>query len=127
MSDTLLGVIIGGIIAILGQSITLFINYLKWKKDKRIEYLQNKRQKLEVIFEKVNKEILKGIDQADYSMDIITDVLYLCPQIVVDAFSQFMDAKDKSRNIKMGNFNNIISAMKISISEIELEIEKFIL
>ena len=127
MSDTLLGVIIGGIIAILGQSIVLLINHLKWKKENRIKYLQNKRQKLEEIFQKVNKELLKGIDDDNYSEDAITDILYLCPGIVVDAFNQFMQHKDESPKNKLNNLNNITNAMKVSLSEIESEIEKLIL
>ena len=127
MSDTLLGVIIGGVIAILGQSISLFINHIKWKKENRIQYLQNKRQKLEEIFKKVNEELSKGIENNDYSYDAITDVLYLCPDIVVDAFSQFMKQIDESPKKNSRNLNHITDAMKVSLSEIESQIEKLIL
>jgi hypothetical protein len=127
MSDTLLGVIIGGAIAILGQSISLFINHIKWKKENRIRYLQSKRQKLEEIFKKINEELSKGIENNNYSWDTITDVFYLCPNIVVDAFSQFMQQKDESSKNNLSHLDHITAAMKVSLSEIDSQIEKLII
>lgn len=126
MPDSLLGVIIGGIIALFGQSIILFFNNHRWKKERKLDYLQNKRKNLEIIFSKLNAEA-KSAKFDDISSDVITDFLYLCPNIVVDAFSQYMDGLYRSDGNKHPDYFNVSSAMKIAISEIESEIEKIIL
>ena len=127
MPDSLLGVILGGVIALLGQSTILYFNYIKWKKDRKVVYLQNKRKNLEEIFGKLNAEASKSAKFDDISPDVITDFLYLCPDIVVEAFSQYMDQLYRSDDNKRSDYFNVSSAMKVAISEIESEIEKAIL
>ena len=127
MPDNLLGVIIGGVIALLGQSTILLFNYFKWKKERKVDYLQNKRKNLEEIFSKLNTELSKSKKFDDISSDVITDFLYLCPDIVVDSFNQYMDQLYRSNDSKPPNYFDVSSAMKVAISEIESEVEKVIL
>lgn len=126
MPDSLLGVIIGGAIALLGQSIILFLNYHRWKKERKLDYLQNKRINLEKLFSKLNAEA-KSAKFDNISSDVITDFLYLCPDIVVDAFNQYMEQLYRADENKHADYFNVSSAMKIAISEIESNIEKIIL
>lgn len=59
MSEVLIGVIIGGLIASIMPIINIVYDYKKWKKQLKINHLKEKRNKLEIAY----KEALEILEQ----------------------------------------------------------------
>ena len=65
----LAGVIIGGIIGLIPTIITSLNDFKKWKKDRKIQILQQKRIKMEKLFDESYPKIAEGIDMTPKSQD----------------------------------------------------------
>ncbi len=133
MSDTLLGVLIGGAIASVVPIISLFLNISKWKREKRIDFLYNKRKQYSDLFSSLMDEMIRNeVKQFNYSMDLLTSFIHLVPKEVSDSFSYFFEKyhtvkeEDKRRFFK-DNYMKIWNSMKKELAEIDKKIEKEIL
>ncbi len=126
MSDTLLGVIIGGLIASIGPLITLKMNHTKWKCEKKLEYLKEKRNKLEKACSGTLTKIAEGILKNNYSSDMMSDIDFLFPEKVSKAFENLMKEDDKTELKMQKHYYLIARAMKQSIAELDEDICKII-
>jgi len=123
MSDTLLGVVIGGFIASLTPIVTLSIEYKKWKKDKKINFLELKRDQLEKAYTKASKDITSGMIERKFTIDTLSDFDFIFPKNVSDALNNFIKDQNKSQE-NMRSHNYIINKeMKKSLADISKEIE----
>lgn len=124
MSDTLLGVIIGGLIATGTSLIPIFFEYKKWKKEKKIENLKLKRKEFEILFTQTQKALSNALQKDAYPVTMLCDIEYLLPKEVLDRFNKMILEKDR-RLIKMqSHYYDICRLMKKSISDIDTKIEK---
>jgi hypothetical protein len=63
MSEAIVATFVGGIIALLGSAVALSFEYVKWRKQLRIERLRSKRDKYEILFSKVYASLVTSYEQ----------------------------------------------------------------
>ena len=126
MSEALLGVIIGGIIANISLVIKFISDKCKWKREQKLDFLTAKRNKLEADFIEATKQINKGLSENTYSMSLYCSIDHLFPERVTKAFNKFVCDKDVTDENKKTHFFNIQQEMAASLADIDKEIEKII-
>jgi gas vesicle protein len=126
MSDTLIGVILGGIIASITPVITLIINHKRWKREMKIEYLKEERRRLEKLY----SETLEGLGEAmaknSYPSQMTSDILILMPKSVSSIFNDWMKVEDKSKSKGQQTYMDIAVEMKKSLAAIDAQINELI-
>lgn len=127
MSDTLIGVIVGGFIASIAPITSLIINHLRWRREARIEYLRGERQRRESIYKDAFHKLSKGVADGNYPMDTISDIMILMPQDVNDLFEKLMDEIAKKTGKEKFVLMEIALAIKKHFSEIENQIEDLVM
>lgn len=120
----LVGVVIGGIIGIIGQFTILCFDIKKWKRGEKIKYLKTKKEKLEKKYEDCMKKLYEGIKTGVYNSEMVFDFEITFPKNVSNAFNNMMKDKDKSYEAKKRHSFSIIAEMKMSLSEIDKQIER---
>lgn len=130
MTDTNLGVIIGGGIGIVASIVPTILaisfEYKKWKKGIRIENLRSKKNKLEQQYKEAIKKMEESIQTNSYSVDTLSDFLVTFPESVGRAFIDMMDDKNKGITQKQIHLITITTWMKSSLNEIDNKIEKIL-
>lgn len=124
MSEMLWGVIIGGLIGSVGTIGSLILKMHMWQKERRFQFLEEKRDRREKIFEEAFKKIEAGLRSDAYELDMAASVFKLCPTKVSRAFDNMMLDKDKTPLKKRHHLMVISNAMKESIADIETAMEK---
>ena len=125
MSDALLGVIVGGAIANIGIIISLIFEYLKWKREKKVEYLQKKRERLEILLKSLDERITKALfseGEALFPRDLVVDIFHACPKNVSDAFMELVEATHKSFptvndiiNTVGDKYDRLLASMRVAL------------
>jgi GTP-binding protein EngB required for normal cell division len=126
MSDQLIGVIVGALIASLMPAITLWFEFRRWGREKQIEHYRGERDRLERLFEEARIKMVKGMTENSYPIDMIATFMHRCPDNVYKAFIEMMEQKDKKEEDYRHHHLNIASEMNKSISKIEKKIEEVI-
>jgi hypothetical protein len=126
MSEVLVGVVVGGIIASVGPLSTLVFGYWKWKRECRLEYLRSERARLEVLIEKNLALFAKGAAKNNYSSDMSSDFLVLMPKEVNEVYMAYM--LDEEKTIKKHKFAymDLASTMKRTLAAIDAEIREIV-
>jgi uncharacterized membrane protein YccC len=73
LSDTLIGVIIGGMIASITPLVMLILDHRRWQRESKLEHLRSERKRLEIMF----KENLQRLSKAIAKNSITTKSLIL--------------------------------------------------
>jgi len=127
MSETLIGVLIGGLLSSLGTWITIAVQHRRWAIETKIARLNAKRERLEVAYERTLDSVRNGVNTDFYSSNMMSEIEILFPDAVSKAFNELMDEKDRSEfKIKM-HYYNIALAMKKSLKSIEDKIDAQVL
>ena len=123
MSEALWGVIIGGVIALAPTLIVSFIEYKKWKKGKKIEVLQQKRVRMEKLFNDAYQKILEGITKNSFDIEMIGKIMRLAPRNVSGQFDKMMS--DKNRTAENMREHSLLISVEIYnvLASIDKEIE----
>ncbi len=87
MSEILIGVIIGGLIASISPVFTLVIDHRRWKRESKLTYLMSERKNLETLYSKNLRRFSKAIAENSFSSDMISEFLLI-------------DAKGSLRNLQ---------------------------
>ena len=124
MSDALVGVIIGGLIASITPVVNLIYKDKKWRKEKRIENLRIKKEELERKYGECREKLYEGLQEGSYDADMVFNFEIIFPQNVSEAFSNMMYDEDKSFEAKKKHSFLIITEMKKSLVKIDKEIEE---
>jgi hypothetical protein len=126
MSDTLIGVIIGGIIASVTPIITLFINNWRWRYEKKLERLKEERQRLEKKFEEILGKIVKGMTEDKFPIEMVSEMMVLMPKDVFDKFENWIKEEDKTPEKAKFLIMEISVAMKKHLAWIDNQIEDLV-
>jgi hypothetical protein len=126
MSETLIGVIIGGIIASIAPVFTLVVDHRRWRRESRLTYLMSERQNLEALYGKNLKRFSKAISENSFSSDLISDFLLSMPKEVSATFKVFMADPDKTDKKCRQSYMSLAGAMKKSLAEIDNKINAII-
>jgi hypothetical protein len=119
MSDTIIGVIVGGLIASVSPIITLYWESKRWKREKLVEQLRRDRSKLESEYQLTLVEIHKGIENNFYSTDMVVNALVLMPKPVATAIDNFISEKNRTKERLKNLYENIHIEMKVSLLKID--------
>lgn len=126
MSDTLIGVVIGGIIASIAPVFTLVIDHRRWRRESKLTYLVSERKNLEELYRKNLKRFSKAISENSFSSAMISDFLLAMPKEVSSIFKTFMADPDKTDKKCRQSYVSLAGAMKKSLAEIDNKINAII-
>lgn len=124
MSDTLFGVIIGGIIASLSSLVAVIVDQKKTRRAEQLAYLKERREKLERVFAETEKELSEGMDQDRFDPSLVFNFMRVFPKNVYEAFDAMMLDKDRSSDGLRDHYHKIISEMKTTLADIDAQIER---
>ena len=121
---TLIGVLIGGIISIMGQFLVNHFNYKKWQKDRLIEELKSKKENLNQEYRKIKNKLIKGVRDNNYDIDMLTTIVFLFPKNIQDAFNEMVKDKNETLDNRRIHLYKIMSEIKQYFVEIDKKIEE---
>jgi len=126
MSDTLIGVIIGGVIASITPLVMLFLDHRRWQRESELEHLKSERKRLEKIFRENLKRFSKAIAENNYASDMIMDFLLTMPKEVSVKFKEFLADPNRTDSRSKKAYMGIVLSMKKILLEIDSKIENLI-
>ena len=126
MSDALLGVIIGGLIASVTPIIMLILDYKRWQRQATLEQLKFERNRLEKIFRANLKRFARAISENSFPSDMIMDFILTMPGEVSAKFKEFLADPEKTDAKCNKAYMTIVSSMKMTLSDIDSRIENII-
>ena len=126
MSEVLIGVIIGGIIASISPVASLLIDHFRWKKEKKLEHLRLERKRLEDLFTKTLEQLSEAMKKNKYPSKMTSDILILMPKNVSEKFQSWMDKENPTTLEGKHAYMDIAVEMKKSLSEIDNEIKELV-
>jgi gas vesicle protein len=126
MSDALIGVVVGGLIAALVQFVTAWTGEKRWQFELRLSHLKAERGRLEQIFEESLTSFGEGMANNSYPSNMIADFSLLMPKSVKDKFFEIMDEKDKSIERIRQCYLDMAIEMKSELAEIDKKIEELV-
>ena len=126
MSDALLGVIIGGLIASVTPLIMLISEYRRWQRQATLEHLKHERARLEKIFRVNLKRFARAIAENSFPSDMIMDFILTMPKEVSVKFKEFLADPDKTEAKYNKAYITMVSSMKKALLDIDSRIENII-
>lgn len=123
MSEILIGVIIGGLIASISPVFTLVIDHRRWKRESKLAYLMSERKNLETLYSKNLRRFSKAIAENSFSSDMISEFLLSMPKEVSATFKAFMADPEKTEKKCKQFYMNLALSMRKSLAEIDNKIE----
>ena len=126
MSDALLGVIIGGLIASVTPIIMLILDHKRWQRQATLEQLKFERNRLEKIFRANLKRLARAIAENSYPSDMIMDFILTMPGEVSAKFKEFLADPEKTDAKCNKAYMTIVSSMKMALSDVDRRIENII-
>ena len=82
MSDILLGVIIGGLVASVTPIVMIILDRRRWQQQATLEQLRFERNRLEKVFRENLKRFSKAIAENSFPSDMIMDFILTMPNEV---------------------------------------------
>jgi type II secretory pathway pseudopilin PulG len=126
MSETLLGVIIGGLIASVAPITMLILDYRRWQRQAMLEQLRLERTRLEKMFRVNLKKLSQAIAENSFPSDMIMDFILTMPKEVSIKFKEFLADPDKTDVKYKKAYISLVSSMKKVLSDIDSRIEDII-
>ena len=126
MSDILLGVIIGGLIASVTPIVMIILDHRRWQRQSSLEQLRFERKRLEKIFRENLKRFSKAITENSYPSDMIMDFILTMPKEVSSKFKEFLADPNKTDEKCKKAYIIVVSSMKKTLSDIDSKIENII-
>lgn len=126
MSETLLGVIIWGIIASITSIVTLFYSHKKWKVEEKIKSLKEKRNRLELKYKEIHPKLVKWISENSYDIEMLSHFECSFPKKVNEQFQKLMDDKSNDPTKNKFHFLSMQVKMNESLNDIDKEIESIL-
>ena len=126
MSDTLIGVIIGGLIGSIAPLSTLMLGHHRWKREAKLEYLKSERVRLESMFERTLEQFADGTKTNSYSSNMGSDIMVLMPSEVSERYFDFMKDKDKTELKCKHAYMDLAVEMKKVLLSLDTEIRKVV-
>ncbi len=126
MSEALIGVLIGGIIASIAPIATLYFESLKWKKDSQLEYLKLERERLRTLFEDILDELSKAMAENRYPSQMISEITVSMSKEISETFISFMEDEDKTDFTCRSFYMEMSVEMKKFLKEIDDKIANLV-
>ena len=126
MSDTLIGVVIGGVIASITPLVMLILDHRRWQREAKLEHLRSERHRLEKVFRENLKRFSKAIAENNYASDMIMDFILTMPKDISIKFKEFLADPNKTDSKSKKAYMGIALSMKKMLSEMDSKVENLI-
>lgn len=112
MNDTIIGVVVGGLIAWITPLLALRYGERRWKAEALLNVMKADRDRMEQLYERALRLFADGMVTNSYSTNMIADFMVLMPKDIYDLFIEHMKDKDKSEPKSKSAYLEIAAAMK---------------
>lgn len=126
MTDALLGVVVGGLIAWIAPLMTLRYGERRWKFEAALTELKAERERFERLYERTLRQFVDGAENDSYSSDMISDILILMPKEISDLYLEHMKDKERSDVKARHTYLDLASAMKRDLKLRDDEIRRLL-
>lgn len=126
MSETLWGVLIGGLIASIAPISSLVFESKRWKTERRLEHLREERVRLEQLVTGVLSKLGDAMAKNSYPSTMTSDIFALMPKAVSDRFRIWMEEKDKDELKGKHALFDMALEMKKCLAEIDRKIAELL-
>lgn len=126
MSDALIGVIIGGLIAWVAPLITLRYGERRWRFEAKLNHLKTERDRFEKLYETTLETFGKSMAENAYSSNMTADFLVIMPKEIGDLFDKWMMELDHSESKMKVAYLGMASAMKMDLAKRDAEIRELL-
>ena len=126
LSEALIGVIIGGVIASIAPLAHLFADHRRWKQEAKLAHLREERRRLEQMYSNTLTKLSDAMTKNSYPSDMMSDILILIPKDVGVRFEAWMAEKDKDSTKGKHAYMDICVAMKRSLAGLDKRIQDLI-
>ena len=124
MSETLIGVVIGGLIASITSIAQLIYNHFHWKRQTKFAYLKEHRLKLERKNDEILEMLSKALAEDIYSNKLVSEILVHMPKSATKVLYDYLDKKDHSIEAKRALIFDMTIELSIALGEIDDQIKK---
>ena len=112
MNDTLLGVLLGGLIGWIAPLLTLRYGERRWKFEARLSHLKSERDRFESLYERTVSSIEENASDGTLSIKMLADITVLMPEEVRNAFDLYVESGQKSGTKEKVKYLELVAAMK---------------
>lgn len=126
MSETLLGVIIGGLIGSIASLINLCFEWKKWRENKQIELYKARREKIENMLKIVIKNIDTAINTGDWTVDLYADMYAYLPNSINREILNLIREEDRTTENLRKHYIGVRLAMNEYLKEIDGKIDRLV-
>ena len=126
MTETLRGVVLGGLIGILGMFATIAVDYRRRRTDRKITYLRDRRVELQNMFDEIRETLEEDMKQDMYSNEMILNIVHRCPVSVWAAFDNMMRETERTPKNLIKHHYNVSEAMMKELATIDRKLEKIV-
>lgn len=123
MNDTLLGVIIGGLIGWITPLLTLRYSERRWQFEAKLNHLKSERDKFESLYERTVVALDERGDERMLSIKMLADIIVLMPEEVRTAFDLYVESSVKATPEKRVQYLEFIAAMKRDLKQRDCAID----
>ena len=111
MNDTLLGVIVGGLIGWIAPLLTLRYGERRWKFEANLTHLKSERDKFATLYEKTIENIESNAGSSALPIKTLADIIVLMPNEISKAFDSYFEPgiTDEDRRTR---YLELVAAMK---------------
>lgn len=126
LSEALIGVVIGGVIASIAPIAHLFADHRRWKHETKLAHLREERRRLEQMYSNTLTKLGDAMANNSYPSDMMSDILILMPKDIGERFEAWMAEKDKDPAKGKHAYMDICVAMKRSLADLDKRIQELI-
>lgn len=126
VTEALIGVVVGGLIAWVAPLMTLRYSERRWTFEAMLSELKEERERFEQLYEKNLQLFADGAAQNNYSSNMTSDFLVLMPKEINDMFLAHMADKDRSDARIKGTYLALASAMKRDLKARDQELKRLL-
>lgn len=124
--DTLIGVIIGGLIASVAPVTAMIADHLRWRREAKLTHLKAERDKFEQRFRETLEQLSKAMARNSYPAEMTSDIVIMLPKAVSDRCLEFLEDKDKSTPKCKQTYLEVTTKMKEYLADIDSRIEELV-
>lgn len=122
MDSQLWGVLMGAAIASIAPLITLRTTQARWRLEKRIEFLRQKKNDIEKLYDDILLKLPIAIQEESYPISMMAAISIRASPEVRKLYYDYMESKERDSSNKKSLILNITMAANKHINSIEKEI-----
>lgn len=123
MSEALIGVVIGGLIASVAPVCAIILDTRRWKLEKQLERLKEERSRLEQLLQTALPNLGEAMSVGSYPSTLTSDVFVLMPKEVGQRLEAWLEEEDKSDLKGKHAYFEICVEMKKAVANVDKKID----